>query len=83
MDLGVFLLQKCQRNWSSWSSKTFFLVVSILWREKKKKQPQTHKTQLPKELFFDLMFFAFTHGLEAAAGCIYNFINHGNSLNII
>ena len=80
MDLGVFLLQKCQRNWSSWSSKTFFLIVSILWRKKK---PQTNKTQLPKELFFDLTFFAFAHGLEAVAGCIYNFINHGNSLNII
>jgi len=50
---------------------------------KKKKKTQTNKTQLPKELFFDLRFFAFAHGLEAAAGCIYNFINHGNSLNII
>ena len=44
---------------------------------------KTNKTQLPKELFFDLTFFAFAHGLEAVAGCIYNFINHGNSLNII
>lgn len=62
MGLGVFLLQKCRHNWSSWSSKGFFLIVSIFWEFFFFKD-QTNKTQTLKELFFDI-FFASVHGSE-------------------
>lgn len=85
MDLGWIPSQKCQHNWTSWSSKTLLLFSSFGKKRNninKKTHPNKQNPNLWRTIFW-LTVFAFVHGSESASVYVYNFINQGNSPIII